>query len=381
MFEYVFFLSSFIVMYVYCGYPIMLSLLSCLFSKPVRQGHLEPKVTIIITAYNEEKNIRQRIENCMDLNYPKEKLEIIVASDCSTDNTDKIVKDYKMAGVVLCRLKSRGGKTLAQNTAVLIATGEIIIFTDATTHCRGNMIVSIVRNFADEEVGCVAGRLKYYSEGSLDSSVSGGEGLFWRYENFMKKKESLVSSIIGADGPLYAIRKGLYVPLRDYVISDLVVPLKIVSQRYRSVYEPNAIALEKSTTLSKSEIKYRCRVVLRGCRGIWEVKELLNPFKYGIFTLQIFSHKLLRWFVPILLVLAYISNVCLVDKHILYTLFYVMQSVFYLFALIGYGLERKGKNVRLFATPFYFCIANLGVLWGLALFFSGRKLITWDTSR
>jgi cellulose synthase/poly-beta-1,6-N-acetylglucosamine synthase-like glycosyltransferase len=370
----------FLILYVYIIYPIFLFVLSKCFSKPLMEQSFEPSASIIIAAYNEEKHIKRRIENCLTLDYPREKMEIIVVSDCSTDNTDRIVKEFQDK-VQFYRMDVRSGKTAAQNLAVEKAYGDILIFTDATTVCKKDVLRVIAMAFSNKEVGCVAGRLVYYKGNEPTTAASHGESLFCRYEYIIKNSESNISSLVGADGPLYAIRRELYQRLPEDSISDLVVPLKVVEKGYRVIYKPSAIAFEESTNNIQTEFNYRCRIVTRACRGIWETRALLNPIKYRFFTLQLISHKILRWFVPIYLFGLLAGCLYLAKDNSFFAMAFILQSAFYLSAVIGYLLEKKGIFNKILLIPYYFIIVNIACFLGLWKFIRGKKMSTWETIR
>ncbi|MBA7687063.1 hypothetical protein ES703_95523 [subsurface metagenome] len=246
--EIFFFILLGIIIYAFVGYLFLLIILSTIIPRKVSKNERDDiYVSIIIAAYNEENVISAKITNMLQLDYPAEKIEIIVASDGSTDRTDEIVRSFADRGVFLYRIEGRKGKTEAQNQAVRIAKGDIIIFSDANALYRSDAIRKIVQNFNDECVGGVCGNLNYSKS---DSHKENGESVYWKYENYLKQKESSLSSVLGANGSIYAIRKNLYVPLPPYLISDFVEPLKIVEQCYRVVYEKDAISREDISSVS-----------------------------------------------------------------------------------------------------------------------------------
>ena len=378
--ESIFLVLLVIIFYIYFGYPVILILLGFLKrSELFKKGDNIPKVTLIITAHNEGKIIRQKIENSLSLDYPKEKLEIIVASDGSTDDTDEIVAEYENWGVKLEPLVERRGKTAAQNDAVSNSSGEVIVFSDANAMYAKDAIKKLVRNFDDKRVGCVCGELKYTN---LSESVAGkSESLYWKYEKFLKRKESQISSLLGVTGSIYAVRRALYVPLKQDIISDFVEPLEIVRNRHKVVYEPEAISFEKASADMKTEFERKTRIVTRSIRGLFNERELLNPFKYGIFSIQLISHKLLRWTVPLFLIGLFVSNLFLWDNGNVYRSLLIFQIVFYLSALVGWLFELIGSQIKLFYIPYYFCMVNLAALIGWFKYLTRQKEVIWDTVR
>ena len=219
--------------YVYVGYPVLVYLASLISPRPVKKAEIEPTVTVLITAFNEEEAIREKLENTLRIEYPKNKIEILVASDGSTDRTDEIVREFEGRGVKLFRKEGRVGKTATQNAAVETASGEIILFSDATTAYRPDVFRCLLPNFADDSVGCVAGRLVYVDE--MSSNVGKGAQSYWGYETFIKIAESQTCSLIGASGCLYAVRKSAYEPLYPEACSDFLICTSIYRKGLRSV--------------------------------------------------------------------------------------------------------------------------------------------------
>jgi cellulose synthase/poly-beta-1,6-N-acetylglucosamine synthase-like glycosyltransferase len=378
MAEIIFWLILGIIFYAYLGYPLFILFLSLFVNKKVNKGNIEPSVTFLIAAYNEEKNIREKLENTLSLDYPKEKLEIIVASDASEDRTDEIVKEFADQGVILHRVEGRVGKTETQNQTVKIVKGDIIIFSDATTKYKDDAIKKIVRNYNDPSIGAVSGRYEYVNP--TGAPVGLGTILFWKYENSVKSRQTRIETVTGCCGCIYSVRKSLYEPLPRDIISDLVEPLKILEKGYRIAFEPEAVAYEETTETSKEEFGMRVRVISRGMYGLLSMRQLFNPFKYGFVSFQLFSHKVLRWMIPFLLPLLLISNLFLMGQTF-YKLSLIIQILFYIGALGGYLLDRMGKKAKLLAIPLYYCVVNAA---SIAAFFRtifGKKAIVWETVR
>jgi len=378
MVEIIFWLNIGIIFYAYFGYPLFILFLSLFINHKIIKGDIEPNVTILITAYNEERNIARKLENTLSLDYPKEKLEIIVASDASEDKTDQIVREFADQGVVLHRVEGRVGKTETQNQTVKIVKGDIIIFSDATTKYKDDAIKKIVRNYNDPSIGAVSGRYEYVNP--TGAPVGLGTILFWKYENSVKSRQTRIETVTGCCGCIYSVRKSLYEPLPRDIISDLVEPLKILEKGYRIAFEPEAVAYEETTETSQEEFGMRVRVISRGMVGLWYMRKLFNPFKYGFISFQLFSHKVLRWMIPFLLPFLLISNLFLIG-HPFYTLTLIVQILFYIGALGGYLLDRMGKKAKLLAIPLYYCVVNAA---SVAAFFRtifGKKAIVWETVR
>lgn len=380
MLEIIFFLFLFIIFYVYFGYPLIILLIAAINKKTVQiNENFEPTVSLIIAAYNEEDIIEEKLKNSLSLDYPKDKLEIVVFSDASTDRTNELVNRYQDKGIILIQLSERKGKTAGQNLAVNHAKGEIIIFSDANAVYRKEAIRKIVRNFSDRSVGCVCGELVYYNE---DKSLIGdAENVYWDYEKFIKRQENQAASILGANGSIYAVRKKLFVPLPEDMISDFIEPFKIIEQDYRVIYEPEALSFEQSTTNFNEEYRRKKRIINRSFYSLLYYKTFLNPIKYPLLSFQLISHKLLRWLIPIYLPIIFIVNLFLLNS-LFFQITIGLQIIFYAIAILGYLLEKKQWHNVLFYTPFYYCLVNIASLRAiLEYFIKKKKIVTWKPIR
>jgi cellulose synthase/poly-beta-1,6-N-acetylglucosamine synthase-like glycosyltransferase len=377
--EIVFWLSAFALCYTYAGYPVLLALVSTWRAKKVYREEIQPTITIIITAYNEEAALSAKLENTLALDYPFKLLEIIVASDCSTDRTDEIVQRFSSRGVRLCRQSQRLGKTAAQNAAVEQARGEIIIFSDATSHYQPDVIRAMMPNFADATVGCVAGRLIYVDPG--DSRVGRGARSYWSYETFLKKHESRGGSLIGASGCLYAVRKSAYVPLYHEACSDFIIATKMVEQGLRAIYEPNAVCIEETNQRSDAELKMRVRVIAQTFTDLWRHRSMLNPFRSGFYAVQLLSHKVMRYLVPFFLIAIFVASMILAPSSLVYRVLFAAQVIGYASALLSWLLEKVGVRSRVLALPQYFVLANLASLIACYQFIRGERYARWEPIR
>jgi len=373
-----FLLSFGALFYVYIGYPVLLSVIGFFFKRRQAELGYFPTISVLIAAYNEEGGIRKKIEQTLELDYPSDKIEIIVLSDCSTDHTDEIVKSFTDSRVRLFRAPQRKGKTNAQNLGVEVANGEVLIFSDATTVYHPLALQYLACNYADLKVGAVSGRYQYFDP---DGKSPTGSGMiaFWNYENLIKMMQSRIRTISGCCGCIYSVRKAAYTPLHPGVISDLVQPLWAIQKGYRVVFEDRALAYEETTKSSKEEFSMRVRVVTRGIRGILSVADLLNPAKYGWVSFQLFSHKILRWMVPFFLLLLFASNAVLWN-HPGYAWLFAAQTAFYGFALLTLlvPLHRIWKP---FGIPLYFCTLNAAALRSVVEVLRGRNYVVWETVR
>ena len=377
--EMVFWLSALALLYTYAGYPVLLAMVSAVRPRKIRRGDCEPTVSVIITAYNEERDLTAKLENTLALDYPPELLEIIVASDCSTDRTDEIARAFAARGVRLVRQQQRLGKTAAQNIAVAEACGEIILFSDATSRYEPNVLRMMMPSFADSTVGCVAGRLIYVDP--MDSRVGRGARSYWSYETFLKKHESRIFSLIGASGCLYAVRRSAYVTLYPEACSDFIIATKMVEQNLRAIYEPNAVCTEETNRQSDKELKMRVRVIAQTFSDLWRHREMMNPFRSGFYAVQLLSHKVMRYLVPFFL-MAILGASAVLARH---SFFYLMalgaQLLGYLSALGAWMFERAGVRSRMLALPQYFVLANVASLMACYQFLRGERYAHWEPHR
>ena len=281
--------------YIYVGYPLLLQLLvSWRRPRRVRSAPIEPTVSFVISAYNEAAVIRQKIENTLTLDYPREQLKVVVVSDQSDDGTDEIVREYEGRGVWLARQEQRLGKTAGLNRTIPTLTSEIVVFSDANAMYETDALKKLVRNFADPAVGCVTGEARYVK--GRHNAADRGERAYWDYEMRVKRLETAVGSMVGGDGAIYAIRQQLWRGIPDTAINDFLNPLQIVEAGWRAVYEPEAICYEETAGGTKREWRRRVRIVSRSWRAIFQARGVLNPFRVGLFSWCVVSHKVLRWF-------------------------------------------------------------------------------------
>jgi len=365
-------------LYVYGGYPIVLSVVA-LFRKRAKAtlGYF-PRISVLIAAYNEEGGIQEKIERTLALDYPADRIDVVVLSDSSTDRTDAIVTSFADPRVRLLRAPHRRGKTNAQNLGAAAVQGEILVFSDATTVYHPMALQYLAANYADPKVGAVSGRYQYFDpEGKSPTGL--GMIAFWNYENFIKMLQSRIATITGCCGCIYSVRKSTYTPLQPDVISDLVQPLWAIQKGYRVVFEDRALAYEETTKSSAEEFSMRVRVVTRGIRGILSVPELLNPFRHAWVIFQLVSHKVLRWLVPLFLLMIGVSSAVLWDQPG-YRLLLVLQLLFYGF--VGLTLLVPLHRIwKPFGIPLYFCTVNLAALCSILEVLRGRKYVVWETVR
>lgn len=377
--EITFWLSAAALVYTYIGYPLLVVLVSKVRPRALRRGTFEPMVSVIITAYNEERDLAAKLENTLALDYPKDKLEVIVASDCSSDRTDEIAGQFTARGVKLYRQPERLGKTTAQNSAVERATGEILLFSDATTMYDLGVLRAMMPNFADPSIGCVAGRLIYVDPSQ--SSVGRGAVTYWSYETFLKQHESRACSLIGASGCLYAVRRSAYLPLYPEAHGDFLIATKMIQQGLRTVFEPNAVCTEETNREVNNELSMRVRVITQTFNDLWQHRSMLNPFRGGFFSVQLFSHKVMRYLVPFFLIVAFFTSAALAFSSVVFQMLFAAQAIGYAGAGLGWLLERAGVRSRLLAFPQYFVLANLASVIALYKLARGERYARWEPIR
>ncbi|TYK65757.1 glycosyltransferase family 2 protein [Colwellia echini] len=375
-------ISLLLIVHVYIGYPVVLKILTLI--TPKRKVLIDedfiPEVSLLISCYNEVDVLEEKIQNSLAIDYPKEKLTIIIISDGSDDGTDDIAKNHESDGIKLIRQEGRLGKTSAINLAMETVTSEIVVFSDANAMYEPDAIKKLVRNFVDERVGYVVGAA-LYTDGKT-SSAAASEDIYWKYELALKTMESNLHSVVGGDGAIYAIRKNLFITLDAKDINDFVNPLQIIEQGYRGVFEPQAICLEETAGDFSKEAKRKQRIVNRSFRGLMKVKAVLNPFKFGFFSFEVISHKLLRWLMPVFIVLFAVGSIYLgYQQFELFKTTSVLGILFLWLAQIGFLKAEQTSISKIFFIPYYFLMVNYYSLMGVITALAGNIQVTWSSPR
>lgn len=374
--EILFFICLLILIYVYSGYPLIIFLVAKLRNKKVKKADYYPYVTVLIAAFNEENSIEATLNNKLKLNYPKDKLEVIVVSDDSTDMTNDIVSRFKPLGIQLIVQKPRSGKSAALNMAYPMVKGEFIIFSDANSIFESDAISKLVRNFNDPQVGYVTGKMIYVNpKGSL---VGDGCSSYMKYENFIRAQETLTGSIVGVDGGIDAIRAELYERMNPDQLPDFILPLKVAEKGYRIVYEPEAVLQEAALSYQKDEYRMRLRVILRAFWALKDMYHLLSLKKYRFFAFQLWSHKLLRYFCFIFLSFLYITNLTLLQLNSFFVIFFILQNLFLFLSLVPFVIPKGISEIKLFRYLNYFLLLNVAAAHAFFNFVSGKKQIVWN---
>ena len=374
MIEFCFWAALFFVFYAYFGYPVSLIILKSLRRRKVIRKPLDVSVTLIITAFNEEKRIREKLENTLALEYPAQKLQIIVASDGSTDATNEIVRSYASKGIELLEVKNRGGKENAQKEAVEHARGEILVFSDVATILEPGGIKEIVSNFADPTVGCVSSEDRLIGQ----DGKPGGEGFYVRYEMWLRRLESKVNSLVGLSGSFFAARREVCRDFSGDVQSDFRTLLSSIKLGLRGVSDPRAVGSYLDIADEKQEFSRKVRTVLRGLTVFFSHLEFLNFFRYGLFSYQFFCHKLLRWLVPFFLIIAFVCNAILSMSSWFFMAVLIVQIFFYGIAIYGW-LTQSLKGI--WKVPFFFLQVNWAILVAWKKFLSGERVVLWTPSK
>lgn len=370
----IFWISVFLAFFSYFGYPLTLMLISIVSHKTLVKSPITPSVSLIITAFNEEMRIRNKLENTLKLNYPKESLQIIVASDGSTDNTHDIVTEYKDKGVQLLVTKKREGKENAQAQAVEMAHGKILVFSDTATQLDPDALYEIVSNFSDPSIGCVSSEDKIISE-----DTTGGESFYVTYEMWLRKLESKIHSVVGLSGSFFAARREVCDDFSPKMQSDFRILLSSMKKGLRGVIDPKAFGYYQDIKDKSREFQRKVRTVLRGLTVFFNHIEFLNVFKFGFFSYQFFCHKLMRWLIPIFLFSAFISCAILSFHSTLYLFLFTLQILFYGMAMIGIFLPALTKFSPIKASSF-FLVSNASIFIAWLKYLKGDRITLWQPS-
>lgn len=381
----VFWVSLLIILYSYIGYGILLWLIIKIkdklkwFQPSNEKVIFTPTVALVVAAYNEEDYIKEKIENSLALQYPKDLIELVFITDGSTDRTNEIIGRYH--SIKLLYQPERKGKSAAMNRSISHINASIVVFCDANTLLNQECIIEIVKHYSDPRVGGVAGEKKIIQEG-INGAAAAGEGLYWKYESFLKKLDSDLYTTIGAAGELFSVRKELFEPAPEgTILEDFVQSLKICTKGYVLRYEPKAYAAEAPSASIKDEMKRKIRISAGAFQAMVMLKELFNIFRYPVLSFQFISHRVLRWTLcPLALVLLFISNFFLVfpGSSNFYALILILQCLFYVMAIAGWILARREIKLKVLYLPFYFLFMNLSVFLGLWRFLKNKQSVLWE---
>ena len=390
--EIVFWILLFLLFYTYIGYALVLFLLlkikKVLFPKKIVSfdSSYEPDVCLFVTAFNEKDFIKQKVENSFSLDYPQEKVQYLWITDGSNDGTPELLKKYDLLEVH--HLPERRGKMHAMNRGVKFVKAPIIIFSDTNTILGKQSVREIVARFSNEKTGCVAGE-KRIVEKDADAAAGAGEGLYWKMESWIKKMDAELNSAVGAVGELFAIRTELFEEVEtDTLLDDFMISLRIVQKGYNIAYTSSAYAEETASLNVGEEFKRKIRIAAGGIQSIFRLKSLLNPFRFGLYSWQYFSHKVLRWtLAPVSLFLILPVNLLIVWQQNgwfefqFYSVMLYTQLLCYLMAALGWYLENKKLHFKLLFVPYYFLFINYTSIRGIFRYFKGKQSVVWEKAK
>jgi cellulose synthase/poly-beta-1,6-N-acetylglucosamine synthase-like glycosyltransferase len=379
----IFWLAILLIVHAYILYPVSLWIFNWFKRKPEVVELLSyPSISIIISAYNEEKVIAERIDNIRNLNYDFNKLELIIGSDCSTDKTNEILneKSQKNSWVRTKNFSTRRGKAAVLNDLVQLTKNEILVFTDANTKFEKDALLSLVSKFSDAKVGGVCGRLEL-EEPTDNFDKTNREKLYWKYETYLKNLEGDLGILIAANGGIYAIRKDLFIKFPDgeAITDDLYQTFAVLNQDYDFLYAFDATASEEVSKKIIMEFRRKVRFAATNFQTLKFFKCLLFR-KNLLISYALWSHKIIRWFVPILLILLLVTNLFLINYSQLYYIIFIVQASFYISAFIGFVLNLLKVNIPFFSLIYYYMLTNLALLIGLFKFLSKKHAHAWDST-
>jgi len=376
MIKFVFWLSISVIFYTYIGYPLLITFLAKRRKRAfVPKLREYPKVSVIIPVYNEEDVLERKINNCLNVDYPYEKIEVLVGSDGSTDRTNDIIMSFRDERIKYIISKARHGKPTTINKLVDLAEGKILFFTDARQMIEKEALKTLVRNFRNPKIGSVSGELVYERKRSITArSIT----KYWDYEKHIREMESKVYSMIGATGAIFACRKDLFETLpEDIILDDVYTPLQIVSKGFRAIFDREARAYDVHAEIPHEEYKRKVRTLSGNYQIFFKMPHMLNPFKSKL-ALQIISHKLLRVLAPFFMLLLFFSNFALATKSF-YDIIFMAQGIFYIMAIIEAISRRHIK--RIFGIPYMFCLLNFSAVVGLWNYIFNKADIKWEKAR
>lgn len=379
-----FWISAFIIFYHYVGYGVLITLLTKLKKPtsvlPTLDNDDLPEVTLLVAAYNEEEIIEDKIRNSLSLDYPKEKLKVHFITDGSTDKTNEIISSFP--GVVLSHEAARKGKIAAINRIMPKIAAPITIFSDANVMINSEGLKKLVSHFQSNLTGAVSGEKTILQSVEENASAS-GEGFYWKYESFLKRKDAEWNTLVGSAGELFAMRTHLFESVdTNTLIEDFVMTMELAAKGYKVAYEPSALAQETASANVSEEQKRKTRISAGGIQAVIKLLPLLNFFKYGKLTFQYVSHRALRWtLVPIALFAVLFLSPILASEHWFYDFAFRVQTILYLLALGGYAIRDAKTTNKYMHVPYYFTFMNLCVVLGWYKYFSGNQSVTWEKAK
>lgn len=383
MIEIIFYISIFLILYAYVGYPLLLAIWSSLKRKAdySSDGNELPKISMLISAFNEEDVISEKLENIKAMNYPTHLLEVFIGSDCSDDMTNKLIAESNISNLRLIEFEERRGKPAVLNDLAEMANGDILAFSDANSMFEPDALLKLIEPFSDSSIGGVVGNLSY-DISNIENAGGLGETLYFKYENIVKRLESEIHSTIVANGAVYVIRKDLYtnIPFTTLVMDDMFIPLSIIQKGFRIFFRKDVYVSETPSLSVREEYQKKVRIVAGGMEVIKQFRSLLHP-KFGFISFALWSHKIIRWMVPFMLVSALVSNVLLINQSLQFQKWLVYQLSFYFSTALGGFLEKQDIKIMPLQLAYYFITVNLAILMGFVKFIQGKQGATWKRTR
>ncbi|MEX0902949.1 MAG: glycosyltransferase family 2 protein [Pseudohongiellaceae bacterium] len=377
--EIIFWAAAILLAYTYAGYPLFIWGRAALGRRPVARADILPAVSVLVIVHNEENCIEDRIQNLLDLDYPRERLEIVIASDASTDNTVPLAQRFQNATVKVIPFSAHRGKPSVLNQLVPVLEGEIAVLMDVRQRVERSALRALVSNFCDPRVGAVSGEL-ILEDGPDSSEVGSGLGAYWRYEKFIRHNESRVDSSVGATGAFYGLRRRLFTSIpSDTLIDDMLIPMLIVKKGYRVLFEPDARAFDRVSATAEAEFVRKVRTIAGNFQLLFRHRWLLNPVSNRLW-LQTISHKFFRLLGPLCLGAVFVSNLLLLDQPF-YDVTMALQILFYAASMAGRRIRHSQHGSKLVNVPYAFCLLNWATVMGFSRFIRGQQQITWQKAK
>lgn len=376
------------IVYTYIGYPLLMWCLIKIRRKDVSESSTDeilPTVCLFVAAYNESSFVHQKVENNLELDYPEDKLEMVWVTDGSDDNTNDLLAAYP--DVVVHFVPERNGKIHAMNRGMEKVKSDIVIFSDGNTLLGKDTVKEIINKFKDKNVACVAGEKRIALQ-DKDDAAAAGEGLYWKYESWLKSLDGALGSCIGAAGELFAIRTSLFKPVRsDAILDDFMISMQLAMKGYRVAYSDKAYAIEKGSADVSEEMKRKVRIAAGSIQTLVWLLPLLNIFKYKFLSFQYISHKVFRWVVvPLALWVVLVLNIMIVlnqgiQEYSVYTVLLLLQIIFYGMVVLGAILQKRAIKLRVLFVPYYFFMGNWAMWLGLKRYLAGKQSVNWERAK
>ena len=381
MFMWLFYISCFLIIYNYFLYPIILFSVSLFFrEKRSPETNPIPFITMLVSVYNEEQVIAEKINNFLTISWPSDKIELVIGDDGSDDRTAEIIKKYADSMKIrYFHFSGRNGKAWVLNKLVKETKGDFLVFSDANTFYHKNALYALVKKMGDEHTGGVCGRLVLTHEDNAEDQS--GELSYWLYESWLKKLEGRVKTVLGANGAIYAVRRDLFInlPTETFLNDDFIIPMLIIKQGYRFAYAEDALAYENAPKDIREEFVRKVRIGAGNFNALPIILPLLSP-RYGFIAFSLLSHKIIRWCVPLLLILIFISNFFLLDMPV-FRIAIILQILFYLIAFLSCRNSKINNAFKIFRFTTYFILTNIALLFGLFRSILGSQPGAWKKAK